>query len=75
MPAPKVSYSDLEAAFLFASYEHRYWLDKHTGRVLSYSSEAAEALEEGDLSDLPDWMDDEVAAAREVLRAFGELPN
>lgn len=64
----KVSYSDLEDAFLFANYETRhYWLDKQTGRVLSYSSEAAEALQEGDLSDLPDWMADDVAAAREVL--------
>lgn len=71
----KVSYSDLEEAFLLASYDRRYWLDKQTGRVLSYSSEAAEALEVDDLSDLPDWMDDEVAAAREVLRAVGELPE
>jgi hypothetical protein len=75
MTSMKVSYSDLEDAFLFASYERHYWLDKHTGRVLSYSSEAAEALEEDDLSDLPDWMDDEVAAAREVLRALRELPE
>lgn len=75
MASMKVSYSDLEEAFLFASYGRHYWLDKHTGRVLSYSSEAAEALEDDDLSDLPDWMDDDVATAREVLRAFGELPE
>ena len=73
--SPKVSYSDLEEAFLLASYDRHYWVDKQTGRVLSYGSEAAEALEEDDLSDLPDWMDDEVAAAREVLRAVGELPE
>jgi hypothetical protein len=75
MASVKVSYSDLEDAFLLASYDRHYWLDKQTGRVLGYSSEAAEALEEDDLSDLPDWMDDDVAAAREVLRAYGELPE
>ncbi len=74
MASMKISYSDLEEAFLLASYDRRYWLDKQTGRVLCYCSEAAEALEEGDLSDLPGWMDDDVSAAREVLRAFGELP-
>jgi hypothetical protein len=71
----KVSYSDLDEAFLLVSDDCHYWLDKQTGRVLSYSSEAAEALEEGDLSDLPEWMEADVAAAREVLRAFGELPQ
>jgi uncharacterized protein UPF0158 len=71
----KVSYSDLEDAFLTANYEtQQYWLDKHTGRVLAYSTEAAEALE-GDLSDLPDWMADDLAAAREVLSFFGEIPD
>jgi len=73
--SPKVSYSDLEEAFLLVSYDRHYWLDKQTGRLLSYSSEAAEALEEGDLSDLPEWMNDDVSAAREVLHAFGELPE
>ena len=33
------------------------------------------ALEEGDLSDLPDWMADDLAAAREVLSFFGEIPD
>lgn len=64
----KISYSDLEEAFLLVSYDRHYWLDKQTGRVLSYCSEAAEALEEGDLSDLPEWMDADVSDAREVLR-------
>ncbi|MFY9570580.1 MAG: UPF0158 family protein [Blastocatellia bacterium] len=73
--SPKVSYSDLEEAFLLASYDRHYWLDKQTGRMLSYSSEAAEAVEDDDLSDLPGWMHDEVSIAREVLRALGELPE
>ncbi|MEK6320460.1 MAG: UPF0158 family protein [Acidobacteriota bacterium] len=76
MSSPKVSYSDLEDAFLFASEERYYWLDKHTGRVLSYGWEVARALEEGeDLSDLPDWQREEAEAARQVLSAFGELPE
>lgn len=75
MPAPKVSYSDIEQAFLFASYERLYWLDKRTGRILAYSNETVLTIEEGELDDLPEWMEDEVKAAREVLRAFGELPG
>ena len=61
---------------MFASEETRHsWLDKRTGRVLSYCNEAALAVEEGDLTDLPDWMQADVEAATEVLRAFGELPG
>jgi Uncharacterised protein family (UPF0158) len=75
MASMKISYSDLEDALLLASYDRHFWLDKQTGRILSYCSEAAEALEEGDLSDLPEWMNDDIAAAREVLSAFGELPE
>lgn len=76
MASVKVLYSDLEDAFLAADYEtQHFWLDTQTGRVLAYSSEAAEALEDGDLSNLPDWMQDDLAAAREVLRYFGEIPD
>ena len=54
MASMKLSYSDLEDAFLFANDEARhYWLDKQTGRVLAYSSEAVAALEEGDVSESP----------------------
>lgn len=76
MPPPKVAYSDLEEAFLFASYERRYWLDKQTGEILSFSEDVYEALSNGgDLSDYPDWQQSEIEAARRVLRAFGELPD
>jgi hypothetical protein len=76
MPSPKVSYDDLEDEFLFVNAETRhYWLDKHTGGILSYGDEAARAVEEGDVDDLPDWMKPEVEAVTEVLRAFGELPG
>jgi len=33
------------------------------------------AIEEGELDDAPEWMKDDIDAAREVLRAFGELPG
>ena len=75
MPSIKVSYFDLEEAFIFSGSDQHYWLDKQTGRVLAYGSEAAEAAEGDDVSDLPEWMKDEVSAAREVLRALGELPD
>jgi hypothetical protein len=75
MLSMRVSYSDLEDAFLFASDQRHHWLDKRTGRILSYDDEAVLAVEEDDLDDLPEWMEDEVKAAREVLRAFGELPQ
>jgi hypothetical protein len=76
MSSPKVSYSDLEVAFMFASYERQYWLDKQTGEILSFSEDVYEALSDGgDLSDYPDWQQSEIEAARRVLRAFGELPD
>jgi hypothetical protein len=53
MASPKVSYSDLEDAFQFGGHDWFHWLDKKTGRILAYSAEAADALEEGDTSDLP----------------------
>jgi hypothetical protein len=75
MPSIKVSYAALEDAFLFAEETRHSWLDKRTGRILSYSDEAKVAVEEGGLTDLPDWMQPDVEAATEVLRAFGELPG
>lgn len=75
MPPPKVSYSELDEAFQFASFERHYWLDKQTGRILAYGDEAAQALQEGHISELPGWMNDQIEAAREVLGAFGELPE
>jgi hypothetical protein len=39
MSALKVSFSDLEDAFLDSSYEHHYWLDKRTGDALFVDAE------------------------------------
>lgn len=72
--AVKVSYSDLEEAFFCASEDRHYWLDKKTAHVVSYGSEAMDAVQDGDTSDLPKWMESDVAAARAVAEAFGEIP-
>jgi len=72
----KVPFSDLEDAFQNSSYEHSYWLDKQTGRVILIDDEIADLLREGeDLSDLPDWQREMAEEIKPVLRAFGELPG
>jgi hypothetical protein len=76
MSTPKVSFSDLEDAFLDSSYQHQYWLDKRTGEVLFVDEEISRSLELGeDLSNAPEWRRDFIEQARRVLRAFGELPG
>ncbi len=76
MPTPKVSFSDLEDAFIDSSYDHHYWLDKRTGEVLFVDAEIARSLERGEnLSNAPKWQRDLIEQARRVLRAFGELPG
>ncbi len=74
MSRPKVSYTDLELAFTAPSSDYVNLLDTRTGEVLSYKSEIEDkSLTGGDLSDLPKWQQGEIAAARRVLRACGEL--
>jgi Uncharacterised protein family (UPF0158) len=76
MPTPKVSFSDLEDAFLDSSYDHHYWIDKWTGEILFVDSEIVQSLERGeDFSNAPKWQRDLIDQARRVLRAFGELPG
>jgi hypothetical protein len=76
MSTPKVSFSDLEEAFQNSSYEHPYWLDKQTGRVILIDDEIAGVLREGkDLSDFPDWQREMAEEMTPLLRAFGELPG
>ena len=76
MSIPKVSFSDLEDAFLDCSDSHHYWLDKRTGEVLFVDEEIARSLERGeDLSNAPKWQREFIEQARRVLRAFGELPG
>ena len=74
MSKPKVSYTNLELAYSASGFDYVYLLDTQTGKVLSYDSDIEdELLAGGDLSDRPEWQEDEVAAARRVLRACGEL--
>jgi hypothetical protein len=76
MSTPKVSFSDLEISFHNSSYEHRYWLDMRTGKVILIDDMVADLLREGeDLSDLPDWQREMAEEMKPVLRAFGELPD
>ncbi len=76
MSTPKVSFSDLEDAFLDSTYGHHYWLDKRTGEVLVVDEEISRSLERGeDLSKAPEWQREFIEQARRVLRAFGELPG
>ena len=74
MSRPKVSYVDLELAFTASRSDYVNLLDTKTGEVLSYESNIEdELLTGGDLSDLTEWEEGEIAAARRVLRASGEL--
>lgn len=76
MSTPKVSFSDLEDAFLDPNYEHQYWLDRQTGEVLFVDREIARTLERGeDLSNAAEWQQEFIEQARRVLRAFGKLPG
>lgn len=76
MPTPKVSFSDLAEAFQNSSYQHHYWLDKQTGKVILIDDEIADVLRAGeDLSELPDWQRAMAAEIKPILRAFGELPD
>ena len=76
MSKPKVSYSDFEDAFTNSSYEHHYWLDKKTGKVIFWDEEIEILLEDEDeLSDAPEWQREAVEELRPVLRAIGELPG
>jgi hypothetical protein len=74
MSRPKVSYTDLELAFSASGFEYVYLLDTQTGEVLSYESGIEDELLTGaDISYRPKWQEGEVAAARRVLRACGDL--
>jgi len=74
MSKPKVSYTDLELAFTASGFEYAHLLDTQTGEVLGYESSIEDELLTGeDLSYRPEWQESEIAAARRVLRASGDL--
>jgi Uncharacterised protein family (UPF0158) len=76
MFTPKVSFSELGIAFDNSSYQHHYWLDRRTGRVILIDDEIADVLREGeDLSGLSDWQLEIAEEIKPLLRAMGELPD
>ncbi len=77
MSTPKVSFSDLEDAFISGSgYEHEWWLDKQTGRVILINDEARRYADgSSDVAKAPKWMGEMIEDAKSIMRAFGELPD
>jgi len=77
MSKPKVSFSDLEDAFISGGgYEREWWLDKRTGRVILIS-DGARKYADGtwDVEGAPKWMGEMIEDAKIIMRAFGELPD
>lgn len=69
----RVSYSDLEDAFISGSYELRYWLDKQTGKVILISVDTEHwARGDDEIANAPEWQREEIEQARRVLLAVGE---
>lgn len=77
MSKPKVSFSDLEDAFISGgSYEREWRLDKQTGRVILISDEARKYADGSwDIEKAPKWMGEMIEDAKSIMRAFGELPD
>jgi hypothetical protein len=77
MSTPKVSFSDLEDAFISgASYERQWWLDKQTGKVILISEEARKYADgRWEVEEAPEWMGELIEDAKIIMRAFGELPD
>lgn len=70
----RVSYSDLEDAFISGSYELQYWLDKQTGEVILIGEDTEHwARGDDEIANAPEWQREEIKQARRVLRAVGEL--
>lgn len=66
----KISFDELDEAFLFSGDEASYWLDKATGRVLLIGSETKQFLEDEGY-----FEDDEREAVRRILTLLGEIES
>ena len=72
----KLSFSELEDAYLMAGETGHTWLDRVTGEVLSWDDEVAGYVERGeDIRKLPDWQQEIARHAQRVMRALGELED
>lgn len=70
----RVSYSDLEDAFISGSDELQCWLDKQTGKVILISTDTKRwARGDDEIANAPEWQREEIERARRVLRAVGEM--
>ena len=55
--------------------EFHPYLNRHTGELVTISSEEIQAVEEGDdLDDYPDWQQDLIQKAAEILSSAAYLP-
>ncbi len=73
-----VKLKDLVDALEMAGYEHRQYLDKRTGEVIVLTKEEMSAAEEDeDPADFPDWQQESILKAQEVLETdhYLELPT
>lgn len=75
MPIP-VLLKDVVEAIEPLSEEWLAYINRTTGEIVSFSSEAADAAEmsEQDDADAPDWMQEELSVAKEVLAADDYIP-
>ena len=73
-----VKLKDVVDALDMTGYEHRQYLDKRTGEVIILTKEEMTAAEEGeDPADYPDWQQENIFKAQEVLETdhYLELPT
>ena len=73
-----VKLKDVVDALEIAGYEHQQYLDKRTGEVIILTKEEMSAAEEGeDPADYPDWQQENILKAQEVLETdhYLELPT
>ncbi len=74
-----VKLNDVVEALDIAMEEHNYYLDKRTGEIILLTSEELQAVEEDELiAEYPDWQQESILKAREVINApeeFLTLPD
>ena len=67
--ATKVSLSQVVEALEVASDEMSWFVSKHTGQVVMVSHETMRLAESDANEELPDWQEEEVRSARDVLES------
>jgi hypothetical protein len=75
---PRVKLEDVIEALDTAGDDHSHYLDKRTGEILLITNEEMEAAEEDELiSEYPDWQQEPILKAREILKSkdFVGLPD